>query len=379
MFDFEKYKDIAPYDEANCIEAVKRLGQHPEVIYAILQTLVAGDSPEAVAEKKKLTGEVMKTLMTVRSYDDFQKKITAGFFIPFVLEKSANKFSVSQVKALDKDKPYLFISNHRDIILDCALLDYALLNEGLPICEMAIGDNLLTNQLVEDLFRLNGGIIVKRTLPMREKYLESMRLSEYFVDKITEDHKSIWVAQKSGRSKDGLDNTHPSIIKMLYLSKRQSGISFPDLIKSVNIVPVSISYEFDPNDINKARELQSVEAQGKYEKKKLEDLLSMSKGLRGYKGNIHISLCAPLTEEYDSPDAVAAEIDRRMHKAYRLWPNNYFSYDYLEKTDRFKKEYENYDTQLFLRKYEHLTDEVRAKVLNSYANPVRSYLKACED
>lgn len=376
MFNYDKYKDIAPYDEENCILAVERLMKHPEVIYAILNTLLPGENDECKLKKKSITVEILSALKTVRSYDDFQKRITAGYFIPLILKSSANLFTSSQEVALDKDKPYLFISNHRDIILDCALLDYALLNEGLPICEMAIGDNLLANQYVEDLFRLNGGVIVKRSLPMREKYLESIRLSEYFVDKIIEDRKSIWVAQKSGRSKDGIDSTHPAIIKMLYLSKKHSGISFSDLIKKLNIVPIAISYEFDPNDINKARELVAMENKGKYEKRKLEDILSMSKGLRGYKGNIHISLAKPLEGEYNSPEEVALEIDKRMHKAYRLWPSNYFAYDYLGNSDRFKDKYNTDECNLFMRKYEHLSDKVRTQVLNSYANPVRSSLKA---
>ena len=379
MFDFEKYKDIAPYDEQNCVAAVGRILQHPEIIYALLQTLNPSTDEESVNYKKQVMGAILQELKTVKCYDDFQRYITAGYFIPYIMKYSANKISFSQETPLAKDKAYLYISNHRDIILDCAFLDYALLNENLPICEMAIGDNLLANQLVEDLFRLNGGVIVKRSLPLKEKYLESIRLSEYFVDKITEDNKSIWVAQKSGRSKDGIDTTHPAIIKMLYLSKRKSGISFSELIKNVNIVPVSISYEFDPNDINKARELVAMENKGTYEKKRYEDVLSMSKGLRGYKGNIHVSLCEPLEGDYATPDDVALEIDKRMHLAYKLWPSNYYAYDYLEHTDRFKAEYENSDCKLFMRKYEHLSEEVRNMVLNSYANPVRSYLKACEN
>lgn len=379
MFDYEKYRDIAAYNEEDSKAAVQRILQHPEIVYMIMGALSSDVTEEGIAKKKQLIGMIMNKLKAVKSYDDFQREITAGFFIPSILKSSSDGFSASFSDKLDPNKPYLFISNHRDIILDCALLDYALLNHGFPLCEMAIGDNLLSNQLVEDLFRLNGGVIVKRTLPMREKYLESIRLSEYFVDKITEGHRSIWVAQKSGRSKDGIDTTHPAIIKMLYLSKKKSGITFAELIKSVNIVPVAISYEYDPNDINKARELFSLESKGKYEKRKMEDIISMCKGLRGYKGRIHVSLCDPLTEDYDNPDAVAAEIDKRMHKEYKLWPSNYFAYDYLEHTDRFATEYKDFDSASFLKKYEHLSDEVRTLVLNNYANAVRSYLEACEE
>ncbi len=379
MFDYEKYRDIAAYNEEDAQAAVQRILQHPEIVYMLIGALSSDTSDAAIQQKKILIGKILNTLKGVKSYDDFQREITAGYFIPTILKSTSDGFSSSISKKLDPKKPYLFISNHRDIILDCALLDYALLKNDFPLCEMAIGDNLLSNQLVEDLFRLNGGVIVKRSLPMREKYLESIRLSEYFVDKITEGNRSIWVAQKSGRSKDGIDTTHPAIIKMLYLSKKKSGITFSELIKSVNIVPVAISYEYDPNDINKARELFSLESKGTYEKRKLEDVISMCKGLRGYKGRIHISLGDPLTEDYDTPDAVAAEIDKRMHKEYKLWPSNYFAYDYLGKTDRFKAEYQEFDQAAFLKKYEHLSEEVKTLVLNNYANSVRSYLEACEE
>ncbi len=147
------------------------------------------------------------------------------------------------------------MSNHRDIVLDCALIDFALdRGGGKMLCEMAIGDNLLTNQFITDLFKLNGGVTVKRTLPMREKYLESIRLSAYFVELITEENKSIWVAQKSGRAKDGFDVTTPAIIKMLHLSQKKKGISFSDVVNNCHIVPVAVSYEYDPCDLIKAGE-----------------------------------------------------------------------------------------------------------------------------
>ncbi len=166
-----------------------------------------------------------------------------------------NKFSFDGLQKIKDDQAYLFMSNHRDIVLDCALIDFALdRGGGKMLCEMAIGgDNLLTNQFITDLFKLNGGgVTVKRTLPMREKYLESIRLSAYFVELITEENKSIWVAQKSGRAKDGFDVTTPAIIKMLHLSQKKKGISFSDVVNNCHIVPVAVSYEYDPCDLIKA-------------------------------------------------------------------------------------------------------------------------------
>ena len=235
----------------------------------------------------------------------------------------------------------------------------------------------MVNQLVEDLFRMNGGIIIKRNLPMREKYLESIRISEYFVETVSEENKSIWVAQKSGRSKDGIDKTQPAIIKMLYLSKKKEGVSFPELIRKCNIVPVAISYQFDPNDINKGREEVTKEHnEGKYEKKKYEDLISMVKGLRCPKGKVHVAIGEPLTGEYNTPEEVAEAIDSQIHMNYRLFDTNYLAYDYLEGGDRFKDLYKDLNKAEFIGKLSHLSDDVRKFVLNTYANPVRMMLEA---
>ena len=324
-----------------------------------------------------MVNAIESALVDVHAYDDFQHKVTAGYFIPAIIDKTTTGFSVSGGEKLDKDKGYLFISNHRDIILDCTLLDYALKAKNLPLCEMAVGDNLMVNQLVEDLFRMNGGIIIKRNLPMREKYLESIRISEYFVETVSEENKSIWVAQKSGRSKDGKDLTQSAIIKMLYLSKKREGYSFSELMKKCNIVPVAISYQYDPNDINKGREEVTKEHNdGKYEKKKYEDLISMVKGLRCQKGHVHVAIGDPLEGEYNTPEEVAEAIDNQIHLNYRLFDTNYLSYDVLEGGYRFKEFYSSLDKDEFLSRFVHLSEDVRNFVLNTYANPVRMMLKA---
>ena len=370
--DRTKYEDIQPYRGERFEKAKVNLMDKKECIGAFAYMLTGN-----FAYIEPMVGAIEKALVDVHSYDDFQHKVTAGFFIPAILENSTTGFSVSGGDNLDKNKGYLFISNHRDIILDCTLLDYALKQKNLPLCEMAVGDNLMVNQLVEDLFRMNGGIIIKRNLPMREKYLESIRISEYFVETVSEENKSIWVAQKSGRSKDGRDLTQSAIIKMLYLSKKKEGCSFSELIKKCNIVPVAISYQYDPNDINKGREEVTKEHNdGKYEKKKYEDLISMVKGLRCQKGQVHVSIGNPLEGEYNTPEEVAAAIDREIHLNYRLFDTNYLAYDVLEGGDRFKDHYATLDRNEFLSKFAHLSEDVRSFVLNTYANPVRMMLEA---
>ena len=370
--DRKKYEDIEPYRGERFEKAKANLMARKEFIGAFAYML-SGD----FSSVEPMVKAVERALLDVHSYDDFQHKVTAGYFIPAIIDKTTTGFSVSGGEKLQKDKGYLFISNHRDIILDCTLLDYALKSMNLPLCEMAVGDNLMVNQMVEDLFRMNGGIIIKRNLPMREKYLESIRISEYFVETVSEENKSIWVAQKSGRSKDGKDLTQSAIIKMLYLSKKREGYSFSELMKKCNIVPVAISYQYDPNDINKGREEVTKEHNdGKYEKKKYEDLISMVKGLRCQKGNVHVSIGDPLDGEYNSPEEVAEAIDRQIHLNYHLFDTNYLSYDVLEGGERFKDFYSSLDKDEFLSRFSHLSEDVRSFVLNTYANPVRMMLQA---
>ena len=369
--DSDKYKDIAPYKGEDFENAKERILSKKEYLGAFA-CIIAGNDVEKI---NGILGFISSQMDKVHSYFDFQKYITAGIFIPSILKKTTTGFSTTGGENLDPNKGYLFISNNRDIILDCMLLDYALLESGKPTCEMAFGDNLIANQFVEDLFRINGGVIVRRELPMREKYLETIRLSEYFVDTISQDNTSIWVAQKSGRSKDGIDNTQPAIIKMLYLSKKGSGITFGELIKKVNIVPVAISYQYDPNDINKGREEFITQSQGKYEKKKYEDVISMVRGLRCNKGMVNVAIGNPLTGDYANAEEVAREIDRQIHLRYKLFNTNYIAYDYLERTDRFSSLYDGLDANDFISRYSHLKPEVRQAVLDSYANPVRSMLR----
>ena len=371
--DIEKYRDIAPYWDKDFDAAKERLLNSKDKIASFVDMLAGDEGPEKA--QAYLNG-IIAGISKAGNYSEFQSIITAGIFVPTIIGRTMTGFSSSGAENLDPEKGYIFISNHRDIILDCALLDYALLIAHRPLVEMAFGDNLIINQFVEDLFRLNGGVIVRRDLPMREKYIESKRLSEYFYDLVTDAHRSLWIAQKSGRSKDGIDETHPSIIKMLYLSKRGTGMRFSELINRMNVVPLSISYEYDPNDINKGREeVIRLQNDGAYEKKRYEDLISMSKGMKGPKGRVHLAIGTPLSGDFDSPEAVAREIDRQIHLNYKLWDTNMFAYDYLEGTDRFSRELEGFDGKSFLLHFAHLSPEVRTFVLNSYANPVRMALK----
>lgn len=374
--DKSKYRDIAPYEGQDVIDAVNRLKAYPKFLDNLAEVLYSGNVIKTKWINHKLKDMIPPLLDQVKTYDDFQRLITAGVFLTIVERTSISSFTFSGQEHLDRNTAYLFISNHRDIILDCALLDFALIKCNYPICEMAIGDNLLVNQFTTDLFKLNGGVTVKRNLPLREQYEESIRLSRYFFELITEEHKSLWIAQKSGRAKDGIDKTDPAIIKMFYLSSKSCNISFSELVKMCHIVPVAISYQFDPNDINKGREEVSRKLHGTYTKKKYEDLVNMLRGLRRFKGNVHISIGEMLTGEYRSAEEVAQEIDHQIHRNYRLWDTNYFAYDLLNGITRFADKYAFLDTKKFLKRYKDLSDDVREAVLRSYANPVVMQLAA---
>ena len=371
--DLSKYRDIAPYRGDDFKAAIQRLLDGVEYLGEFISLLSGSDDEQKTLEYTSL---IMHNISKVTDYDSFLRNITAGLFIPTVIKRTMTEFTASGAENLDPKKGYLFISNHRDIILDCALLDYALLLADRQLCEMAFGDNLIINQFTEDLFRLNGGVVIRRELPMREKYLESIRISEYFVDVVTEMNKPIWVAQKSGRSKDGIDETQPAIIKMLYLSKKGSGISFQELINSMNIVPVAVSYEYDPNDINKGREEILRKAHdGAYEKKRYEDLISMARGMKCQKGRVHMTIGKPLHGDFADANDVAREIDRQIHLGYKLWDTNLFAYSYLENDNRFASDLSEFDGDAFLARFSHLSPDVRDFVLNSYANPVRMAIK----
>lgn len=372
--DVTKYKDIAPYRGQDVRDAIKRVLENKDAMYKMLASLGPAETAEQQKKLSDSAAYIAGILEKVETYDDFQQRITAGIFLPIIIQKSVNTFSFSGTEHTSKDLAYLFMSNHRDIVLDCALIDLALLKGDRMPCEMAIGDNLLTNQFVTDLFKLNGGVTVRRTLPMREKYLESIRLSSYFVELITEENKSIWVAQKSGRAKDGLDVTTPAIIKMLHLSQKSKGRSFSDVVNSCRIVPVAVSYEYDPCDLIKAGEEVARIKSGEHTKKRYEDLISISRGMKGYKGNVHIAFGKPLQGDFENSDQVARQIDRQIHQLYKLWPTNLFAYDYLEGTDRFASSYQDFDSEAFLYRFKGAREDVRLYALNAYANPVRSFL-----
>lgn len=374
----EEFADIAPYNDGEIRKAIERLKGDKNFLDSLGEMMYPKWRYLAKIYRMQLKGELYAALDKVNSVWDFQKYITSDFALDRIIENSMDSFTYAGLDKLDPDGAYMYISNHRDIVLDCALLNYTLVKQGYQYAELAVGDNLLLNQLATDLFKLNGAITVKRTLAMRDKFRESKRLSDYFVRTVIEEKRSIWIAQKSGRAKDGLDITSPSIIKMLQMSQKEHGLALPQLLEKIKIIPVAISYEYDPCDINKGRELLTKSLKGAYTKKKYDDLIQILKGLKRDKGRVHMQIGRPINTEVANHIEVADQIDRQIHLGYRLWGSNYIAYDYLENKKRFVDLYNKSEKKKFISRYKNLPENLMLKVFESYANPVSMQMKAME-
>ena len=377
----DDFRDIGPYEGQDFEDAISRLQQYPQLLNNFTD-IISRHNRVVNKWKSFHSKRLLKVLLgQVHDYLEFQELITCDVFLDMIESSSIDDFTFGGIEELGGDEPHIYISNHRDIVLDTALLDLALYRSDRKRCEMVIGDNLLVNQFTTDLFKVNGAITVKRSLSstadLRE---ETLRLSRYMRHCIEKKKISLWIAQKSGRSKDGVDNTSSAILKMLYLAYREDGISFPDFIRRASIVPVAISYQHDPCDVTKSEaQIRKLKAEGVYNvyvKKKYADVLDLVRGLRLNKGNVHIQVGTPLSgDAIEDPKAAVREIDRQIHTNYRLWDTNYFAYDYINKTKKFADRYEDMNTKSFVKHYRHLRPEVRDMVFQGYANPVVSMLR----
>jgi hypothetical protein len=287
--------------------------------------------------------------------------------------------SVSGLESLDPAMAYLFVSNHRDITLDPALTNYALHRGGHRTLRIAIGDNLLTERWVADLMRLNKSFVVQRSARgTRELLVASKLLSQYIRQSIQVDEQPVWIAQREGRAKDGIDRTEPAIIKMLSLSRDRASEEFGEHIAGLRIVPVAISYELDPCDALKARELAQRAATGSYAKADREDVASIGRGISGNKGCVHLAFGKPLGPGLADPAAVARSIDVQIRGAYRLRPTNLWAYRelYGEPPDTVEIHAGSCSEAAFRARIEAMPETDRPFALASYANALRSALES---
>lgn len=310
-------------------------------------------------------------------------------FIKGLLQKASLGCDMN-VDAIDMEKRYTFVSNHRDIVLDSALLDVLLVDAGCKTtCEIAIGDNLLSLPWVKDLVRINKSFIVERSVSLRQMLLSSKRLSDYMHLVIAQKHDNVWIAQREGRAKDSNDRTQESIIKMMVMGGEGSLV---ERLKGLHIVPLAISYEYDPCDFLKAQEFQLKRDIADWKKGPMDDVVSMQTGIMGYKGHIHYDAAPCIDAWLDTLDAdmpkadffkaVATHIDEEVFRRYRLYPSNYVALDELEGTtahaDRYtaeqKAQFDGYIAQQMAKIQLPNKDEafLRERLLTMYANPARN-------
>ncbi|MFK7771726.1 MAG: 1-acyl-sn-glycerol-3-phosphate acyltransferase [Saprospiraceae bacterium] len=333
---------------------------------------------------EELYEHIIKAKDNVKSIYDFQANITRPF-LKAIQQISISELSVNGLENLNKEDKYLFISNHRDIVLDSAYLNLLLFENKISTSQIAIGDNLMKNRVSEILFRINKSFVVKREGTPRELYAHSVELSKYIQRMILEKTDSVWIAQREGRAKDGNDRTQTGLLKMISLS---GGKMLKEHFQNLNVVPVAISYEFDPTGLLKTQEFLNKKRDPDFKKSFKEDLNNMLLGIRGEKGKVHFDFGKPLNEELEILDTakngkqqlefLTKIIDRSIHTNYQLNPVNYVAYDWLNSSTGFSDKYSTeekekctqfFQTQMDQFKENEQKDGLRY-LLGMYANPV---------
>lgn len=376
----EEFSNISPYTDEEAVAALKRLSHHPMLPF-ISKYLFPKERVNLLA----------KALRKVESIDDFQQTVMSKV-VSAVVDSTSAGFTYDGIENIKGDRKFLAISNHRDIILDPALTQWTFFNEGLPMTQICVGSNLLSSRTFEDLLRSNRMIKVIRGISARELYLSSQHLSRYIRHTITSGTASVWIAQREGRTKNGLDVSEQGILKMFDLSGTGD---FKNNFQELNMIPMSISYEYEPCDARKARELLIKRETGSYTKKPDEDMHSILTGIRQWKGGIHLSIGKPITEleliraswyeKNDRYQAIRRTIDRRIIAGYKLWKTNYMGYDLMTGTDRFAEMYTPEDLENFKAYTEHKLgklerrldrDALRVIFWHIYGNPVLAKIES---
>ena len=377
----QNFDDIRFYHDSEVNEALVSYTQHP-MVKALLQFTFPDKSFSEIQE-------ITKSCHSIR---DFQEKVIYNS-VEKVLEKTSEGLTTSGFEKLNDKESYFYISNHRDIILDTSLINYTLLNKELIMTGSAIGDNLVQKPFLMALSRLNRNFLVLRNQSPREMLKSSAKLSEYIRKLLKEDNRSVWMAQREGRTKDGNDHTQQGVLKMIGMAKADQHPL--DYLQSLKIVPVAISYEFDPTDMLKMPEVLAKRMKEEYKKSANEDFNSIMQGAMGQKGRIHISASKVLPKESfeeikqkdisvnDQLQEVAKLIDRTIHENYKLWPANYIAYDLVNNSDKFADQYNEKEKRQFERRISRRVDVKNSLALNSYllmyANPVINKLGLHEE
>ena len=329
----DKFKDIRPYKGEEEASALHRIASHP-LLKDISSYLFPGKNPE----------ELSRFISSLTSVNEFQDKVML-YAINKIVQDTSKGLSYTGIENLFENKKYLFISNHRDILLDSALIQVILKTNGIETSEMAVGDNLITDSFLEDIARSNKMIKVIRSSNPRELYKSSLLLSEYIRDSVSTNRSSVWIAQRNGRTKDGIDVTEQGLLKMLDMSGKGD---FMNDFNELSILPVSISYEYEPCDFLKAKELY-ITRRTKYKKTPGEDLNSILTGIMQFKGQIHIHFNKPVSlqeiedcskkEKNERFKTLAETIDNKISQGCKLWNSNRISYDILNNKTKYSDFY----------------------------------------
>lgn len=371
-----KFDTIRPYYDSEVNDGIRSVIHHP-----MMKALMNFTFPDV--EEKVWIDQLQKT----HSIRDFQINFVYHS-VQKVLERSSDGLTTSGFEKLEKNTSYLFISNHRDIILDTSLLNVALYQHGLVMTASAIGDNLVKKDFLLKLSKLNRNFLVQRGLPPRELLQSSKLMSEYIGQLLLRENRSVWIAQREGRTKDGNDATHQGVLKMLGMGSDEQNVM--DYFKKIKIVPVSISYEYDPTDALKMPQLMAEANNEVYIKEKNEDFITLLSGIMGQKKRIHMHVGDILQTEIDQLkqqednsnrqiQALAQVIDDSILSSYKLWPTNFIAYDLMHNTNQYRHLYTEEEKSLFERRLEMKIDANNPKMVESflamYANPVTNKMK----
>jgi 1-acyl-sn-glycerol-3-phosphate acyltransferase len=375
-----KFDAIRSFYDSEINEGIIKVIDHP-MMKALMNFCFPGVEDEIWKEQLRKT----------HSIRDFQCNFIY-YGVQQVLEKSSEGLTTSGFEKLEKNTSYLFISNHRDIVLDTTLLNSCLFEHGLDMTSSAIGDNLVKKSFLKILAKLNRNFLVQRGLSPRELLMSSKLLSEYMAQLLLHENRSVWIAQREGRTKDGNDETNPGVLKMIAMGSDESNIM--DYFKKIKIVPVSISYEYDPTDALKMPQLLAEANNEIYIKEKNEDFKTLLSGIIGQKKRIHIHIGDVLDTEIDEikknvdttnkqVQALAQVIDDSILSNYKLWTTNFIAYDILNNSTRFSHLYTENEKLLFERRLELRIDHehpvAKQGFLDMYANPVVNKLKYVDE
>lgn len=368
----DPFKNIRPYADAEVAEVLQSLVNNPSVLKALIGFQFPGILAKVPLVKFFVKQKLFSQIKTIHTIDDYQ--MIFKDLMEKVVKESIASFEVNGLEKLNKNENYLYISNHRDISLDAALLALHLHKSGFRTFNIAVGNNLMEEDWASDLFRLNKSFIIQRSGGTKKEIYSGLSLASQFIyQSIFRDNTSVWIAQKQGRAKDGVDATDPAMLKMIHLTERklQSEASY---FNSLKIVSVSISYEYDPNDKLKAKELDLLQSNSEYVKEKDEDLQSIANGIIGIKGNVSINLSEPMKfAEADDYQIISNKITQSIISSYKLHASNYAACNLLgidfTQDSYSSEEIAEAEKELNLR-VKPLKIGAQSKLLEQYANPV---------